>query len=232
MNRKNIDNLIEMDVEKLRDYYKQPINTMKRALNKKSKEIIAQFENLGTLEKTQLLSITLLKDELKEPLKLLGVDASLKRTKMSNIQKNIVESVKDGLHSIGKTTRCADKSISRRVILTSILNKNMSQKRQISSLSSHIRYSRKTLGHYLKRRINLDDTTLEGNWALMCRVLRSDRINETVRNLVTTFWTDHTRPSPNTRDVIKKRIGPKEYLQHTKHWLDNTQHELYLSFCN
>ena len=116
-------------MEKLRDYAKPPINTTKRAMNKKSRKIFAQFENLDTLEKTQLLSITLLKDELKESLKLLGVDASLKRTKMSNVQKNIVESVQEHLHSIGKTTRSVDKSISRRVILTSILNKNMSQKR-------------------------------------------------------------------------------------------------------
>ena len=86
--------------------------------------------------------------------------------------------------------------------------------------------------HYLKRRNNLDDSTLEGNWALMYRVPRSDRIGETIKNLVIQFWIDNTRPSTNRRDIIKQRIGPKEYLQHTKHWLDVTQHVLYLSFLN
>ena len=69
---------------------------------KSSKEIIAQFENLDTVEKTQLLSISVLKDKLKDPLKLLGIDTSVKKRKTSKLQNNIVESVKEGLHSIGK----------------------------------------------------------------------------------------------------------------------------------
>ena len=57
-------------------------------------------------------------------------------------------------------------------------------------------------------------------------------IGEIVKNLVIQFWIDNTRPSPNRRDIIKQRIGPKEYLQHEKHWLDVIQHELCLSFLN
>ena len=78
----------------------------------------------------------------------------------------------------------------------------------------------------------MDDSTLEGNWALMCRVPRSDRIVETIKKLVIQLWIDNTHPSPNRRDIMKQRNGPKEYLQHAKHWLDVTQNELYLSFCN
>ena len=100
-----------MDVEKLREYANQTTHTMKRKLNKKSKEIIAQFENLDTMEKTQLLSISLLKDELKEPLRLLGIDTSIKKRRTSKLEKDIVESVKEGLYSIGKKTRSIDKSI-------------------------------------------------------------------------------------------------------------------------
>ena len=103
-----------MDVEKLREYASQPTHTVKRKLNKKSKEIIAQFENLDTVEKTQLLSISLLKDELKEPLRLLGIDTSIKKRRTSKLEKDIVESVKEGLHSIGEKTRSTDKSIARK----------------------------------------------------------------------------------------------------------------------
>ena len=84
-----------MDVEKLREYASQPTHNMKRKLNKNSKEIIVQFQNLNTVEKTQLLSISLLKDELKESLKLLGIDTSIKKRRTSKLQKYIVESVKD-----------------------------------------------------------------------------------------------------------------------------------------
>ena len=84
-----------MDVEKLREYANQPTHATKRKLNKKSKDIIAQFENLSTVEKTQLLSISLLKDELKEPLNILGIDTSMKRRRNYNLQKYIVEIFKD-----------------------------------------------------------------------------------------------------------------------------------------
>ena len=125
-------------LKKLTEYASQSTHTTKRKLNKKSKEIIAQFENLDIVEKTQLLSIFLLKDELKDTLKLLGIDTSVKKRKTSKLQKDIVESVKEGLHSIGKKSRSVDKSIARRVILTFVINKKLWKKRQISSLSSHI----------------------------------------------------------------------------------------------
>ena len=91
-----------MDVEKLREYASQPTHTMKRKLNKKSKEIIAQFENLDTVEKTQLLSISLLKDELKEPLKLLGIDTSVKKRNILNYKKILLKVLRKGYTPLGK----------------------------------------------------------------------------------------------------------------------------------
>lgn len=76
------------------------------------------------------------------------------------------------------------------------------------------------------------DESLEGNWAIMCRAPRSDRIEDVVRNLVSSFWHDQTRPSSNTRDVMRYRIGPSIYENHIKHWLDITQFEMYMNFCN
>ena len=100
-----------MDVEKLREYAHQPTHTTKRKLNKNSKEIIVKFENLDTVEETQLLSILLLKDKLKEPLKLQEIDTSVKKGKTSKLKKDIVESIKEGLHSIGKKSRSPNKRL-------------------------------------------------------------------------------------------------------------------------
>ena len=47
-----MDHLIEIDLEKLREYASKPTHTTKRKLNKNYKEIIGQFENLDTVEKT------------------------------------------------------------------------------------------------------------------------------------------------------------------------------------
>ena len=45
----------------------------------------------------------------------------------------------------------------------SIVNKNMTQNRQISSISFEMGFSRKTMREYVKRRLILDDSTMEGN---------------------------------------------------------------------
>ena len=85
---------------------------------------------------------------------------------------------------------------------------------------------------YVKRRLIVDDSTMEGNWEIMCREPRYDRIEELLKNLVISFWIDNTHPSSNSRDVIRYRIAFGQYEHHTKHWLDTTQHELYVSFCS
>ena len=66
----------------------------------------------------------------------------------------------------------------------SAVNKNMTQNRQISSISSKMGFSRKTMRQYVKRRLIVDDSTMEGNWEIMCRAPHSDRIEELLKNLV------------------------------------------------
>ena len=72
---------------------------------------------------------------------------------------------------------------------------------------------------------------MEGNWAIMYREPHSDRIDEGFKNLVISFFIDSNHPS-NSRDVIRHRIAPSQYEHHIKHWLDTTQHDLYVSFCS
>ena len=45
----------------------------------------------------------------------------------------------------------------------SLVNKNMSQNRQIYSILSKIGFSRKTMREYIKRKLIVDDNTMEGN---------------------------------------------------------------------
>ena len=74
----------------------------------------------------------------------------------------------------------------------SVVNKNMTQNREISSISSKMGFSSKTMREYVKRRLILDDSTMEGNWEIMCRVALSNRIDEGLKNLVISFWIDNT----------------------------------------
>ena len=135
---------------------------------------------------------------------------------------DVIENVQQGLRNIGKHPRTKDNSVARKVMLMSIVSKNMSQNRQISSISSEMGFSRKTTRPYVKRRLIVDDITMEGNWAIMCRAPHSDRIEELLKKLVISFWIDNTCPSSNSRDVIRHKIAPGQYEHHTKYWLDTT----------
>ena len=75
---------------------------------------------------------------------------------------------------------------------------------------------------YVKRRLILDDNTMEGNWAIMCRAAHSTRIDVGLKILVISFWIDNTCLSSNNRDVITHKIASGQYEHHTKHWLDTT----------
>ena len=59
----------------------------------------------------------------------------------------------------------------------------MTQNRQITSISSKMVFSRKTMREYVKRRLILDDSSMKGNWTIMCRTPHSDRIDEGFKNL-------------------------------------------------
>ena len=100
------------------------------------------------------------------------------------MQTDLIENVKQGLRNIGKNSQTKDKSVARRVMLMSIVNKNMTQNRQISSISSEMGFSRKKMREYVKRRLILDDRTMEDNWAIMCTSPCSDRIDEGLKHLV------------------------------------------------
>ena len=145
---------------------------------------------------------------------------------------NLIQNVQQVLRNIGKYTQAKDKSMARKVMLMSVVNKNMTQNRQISSISSKMGFSRKTMIEYFKRRLILDDSIMERNWEIMCTTPHFDRIEESLENLVISFWIDNTHPSSNSIDVIRHRIASGQYEHHKKYWLDTTQHELYVSFCS
>ena len=56
------------------------------------------------------------------------------------------------------------------------------------------------------------------------------KLVEAVKGLVQTFWHDNTRPSSNTKDVLKHCRGSHHTEPHVKHYLDMTQTQLFEMF--
>ena len=72
---------------------------------------------------------------------------------------------------------------------------------------------------------------METLWAFSGRFHRKDmKLVEAVKGLVQTFWHDNTRPSSNTKDVLKHCRGSHHTEPHVKHYLDMRQTQLFEMF--
>ena len=86
----------------------------------------------------------------------------------------------------------------------------------------------KTLERFVKRRINFECDPANILWTSSGRLPRCDmKLTSEVKSLVEIFWHDNTRVSPNSRDVLKLRVGSKIRDPHLKHLLDMNQTELF-----
>jgi hypothetical protein len=72
---------------------------------------------------------------------------------------------------------------------------------------------------------------MEKLWAFSGRLPHKDmKLVEAVKRLAQAFWHDNTRPSSNTRDVLKHCKGSRSHGPHIKHYIDMTQTQLYEMF--
>ncbi|KAH9308100.1 hypothetical protein KI387_036011, partial [Taxus chinensis] len=225
--KKNVKHLVKMDLQKLKEFSKQ--EPLSRKKTTKSVEILyGEFVNLTTVARAHLLVTFLNHVDMKETLELLGVDFGRKNSK--RVEEEFVGNVFKGISSLGTKTRSVDKSISRRAILTSVVSEETTKNRHVTTFAKALGLSRKTVSRYAKRRKTLDDSTMEGNWALMCRNPHSDKIEDNIVKIVSDFWTERTHPSSNVRDVLKHKVTRNNYDEYIKHWLEITQHEMYIKF--
>ena len=97
------------------------------------------------------------------------------------------------------------------------------------SHTSHVlKLNRKIVKKYYVIRENIETPGWKDCWDFVGRFPRRDmNLIDDVKELVQTFWHDHTRPSSNIKDVLKLRKGSTEREPHFKHFLDTTQIELY-----
>ena len=92
--------------------------------------------------------------------------------------------------------------------------------------------NRKTLERVVKRRVNFECDPTDILWTFSGRFPRCDmKLSSEVKSLVENFWHDNTRVSPNSRDVLKLRVGSKICDPYLKHLLDMTQTKMFKFFC-
>lgn len=98
----------------------------------------------------------------------------------------------------------------------------------MTNISGYLNIHCKTLSRAVKRRVKFESDPRNNLWTFSGRLPRSDmKLTGEVKTLIKKIWHDNTRVSPNTRDVLKLRVGSKFRDPHPKHLLDMTKTELY-----
>ena len=203
----------------------------KRTILRHCSQIMKQyFDNKSEAGKCQLFLALFKCRNMATVRRKLGI-RTLKNIKSSN---HIVKSLAAAFTSIGKKTCSQDCNVARRVLAKSIVSRSTRQRRLLKCTSQIVPLHPKTLKKYSIRRDSLDvEGQMEKLWAFSGRLPRKDmKLVEAVKGLVHTFWHDNTRPSSNTKDVLKHCRGSKHIEPHVKHYLDMTQTQLFEMFKN
>ena len=115
--------------------------------------------------------------------------------------------------------------MARRVLVESIVCISTRQCRLLKCTSQIVPLHPKTHKKYSIRRDILDvEGQMQTLWAFSSRFPYKDmKLVEVVKGLVHTFWHDNTRPSSNTKDVLKHYRVSINNEPHVKHYLNMTQ---------
>ena len=119
-----------------------------------------------------------------------------------------------------KGCHSTDDQRTRNVIIPMVLGSNIVSARQTSLV---IGIHRRNVKSGLVRRINLEARTDLAIWAVSGRSRRVNTLASHVIKVVLEYWTCNTRINPNRKDVVRKRIGTRQWTDHSTHHLQESQ---------
>jgi len=132
---------------------------------------------------------------------------------------NAVGNISRGWQQI-KGCHSKDDQRARNVIIPMVLSIKPVSARQISLVTG---IHRRNMKSRLVRRIALEARTDLAFWAVCGRRRRVDALAPYVTKLVEEYWTANTRINPNKKDVVRKRIGVRQWIFHPTQHLQESQ---------
>ena len=135
------------------------------------------------------------------------------------VAHNAVGNLSRGWQQV-KGCHSRDHQCTQNVIIPMVLGSNIVSARQISLV---IGIHRRNVKSGLVRRIALEGRTDLAIWAICGRSRRANALASHVTKLVAEFWTGNTRISSNRKDVVRKRIGARQWTDHPTHHLQESQ---------
>lgn len=130
-------------------------------------------------------------------------------------REGIVSSLLQSLSEV-KTSKTKAQLVTKHAILTAaISNGSQASARQTARLLG-VHHRNVTMAAN-RRATMLSNVHIQ--WTLSVRKTRSDATSPTVKNIVGEWWATQTRPSPNRKEVVRKWVAPKTYVEHHAQYL-------------
>ena len=135
----------------------------------------------------------------------------------------------EGMEKV-KTSNCKNDQAAYSAFKSLAFGKNVAKSKARKSLSKLVNVGRRSVSKGIKEWAKV----LSGekkSWLYLERKTRGDAISTENKQLIFNFWThEASRPTGDKKDVIRKRTGKKQYIEHAKHVLEKTQTEAFLEF--
>jgi hypothetical protein len=148
------------------------------------------------------------------------VPPSLRDPAMVKMGLDVLGSFKDGLqtHLVGLRK---DKSrFAKNIVTTLAVAPGMGSQRGVAGL---LGVDRRNIKKALARRVLLDNTQ-DAFWLGDQRRVRINQaLSEAVKRMIIQWWKEETTVSPNRKDITRKWIAPKLYIEHPTHYLQVSQ---------
>jgi hypothetical protein len=108
----------------------------------------------------------------------------------------------------------------RNALLTTVASREDEPSQRF--LQKTLQASRHTLRKAILRRAYVDDTR-DNFWGGLSRKRRSDSLSKEDWQVIVSFWDTATTISPIAKDILYQRTGPWQFLEHPKHYLQESQ---------
>ena len=158
-----------------------------------------------------------------------GVIKSPEEMKETAALRALAADIAEGADHV-KKSRSKDKQAAYSALKHLAFGQNVGKSRAKKTLSTLVNVGRKSVRKAVKERQKI----LSGekkSWLYLERKTRGDAISQEDKQLVFNYWTyEASRPTGDKKDVLRKRTGKKEYIEHAKHVLEKTQTEAFLEF--
>jgi len=135
-----------------------------------------------------------------------------------------LKDVKNDKSNKGRAVLGAAKSLS--------FGQNVKKGRSQKTLSKLIAFDRRSIKSGIEKR----EMILKGEeptWLVTKRKTRRDAVTEETKEVVYDYWKMvASTPTGNKKDLIRKQVGVKTWVEHPKHMLEKTQTEAYVEFAS